>query len=193
MYVTNFGVKILNYNERRRLFLCCRMCRKYCHCSEIQIGLRGRKACWVFARTSEVADVSSKLHTVLSFSIQLTPSHKRKLFKAHFSINYSPADVDNVRLLLTRMMSDPTTKVFSLFLDTLYDFLNAHKLDLGSWLYTLLTRLFNKMSVELLPTVQAKLDRCFDLIRASFAAENQFQQLLKFVNDSLQTPNLKVS
>ncbi|GAU88268.1 hypothetical protein RvY_01005-2 [Ramazzottius varieornatus] len=103
-----------------------------------------------------------------------------------------PADVDNVRLLLTRMMSDPTTKVFSLFLDTLYDFLNAHKLDLGSWLYTLLTRLFNKMSVELLPTVQAKLDRCFDLIRASFAAENQFQQLLKFVNDSLQTPNLKV-
>lgn len=104
----------------------------------------------------------------------------------------SPADVDNVRLLLTRMMSDPTTKVFSLFLDSLYDFISVHKLDLGSWLYTLLTRLFGKMSVDLLPSVQGKIDRCFELIRGSFAAENQFQQLLKFVNDSLQTPNLKV-
>ncbi|XP_055338977.1 CLIP-associating protein 1-like isoform X2 [Paramacrobiotus metropolitanus] len=103
-----------------------------------------------------------------------------------------PADVDNVRLLLTRMMSDPTTKVFSLFLDTLYDFINVHKLDLGSWLYTLLTRLFGKMSVDLLPSVQCKVERCLELIRGSFAAENQFQQLLKFINDSLQTPNTKV-
>ena len=118
---------------------------------------------------------------------------QKKSSQSTFFINYSPADVDNVRLLLTRMMSDPTTKVFSLFLDTLYDFLSAHKLDLGSWLYILLTRLFNKMSAELLPSVQAKLDRCFDLIRASFAAENQFQSLLKYVNDSLQTPNLKVN
>ena len=100
--------------------------------------------------------------------------------------------MDNARLLLTRMISDPTTKAFSLFLDTLHDFISVHKLDLGSWLYTLLTRLLTKQSVDLLPSVQAKLERCFALIRASFAAESQFQQLLKFVNDSLQTPNLKV-
>lgn len=90
------------------------------------------------------------------------------------------------------MISDPTTKAFSLFLDTLHDFIAVHKLELGSWLYTLLTRLLAKMSVDLVPSVQAKLERCFQLVRSSFAAENQFQQLLKFVNDSLQTPNLRV-
>lgn len=63
------------------------------------------------------------------------------------------------------MMNDPTTKVIGLFLDALHEFVDCCKLDLGFWLYTLMTKLLSKQGAELVPTVQNKIDKLYELVR----------------------------
>uniref|UniRef100_A0A2K6GEV4 Cytoplasmic linker associated protein 2 n=1 Tax=Propithecus coquereli TaxID=379532 RepID=A0A2K6GEV4_PROCO len=47
--------------------------------------------------------------------------------------------------IFTRMFADPHGKVFSMFLETLVDFIQVHKDDLQDWLFVLLTQLLKKM------------------------------------------------
>ncbi|KAF3824543.1 hypothetical protein GH733_008828 [Mirounga leonina] len=77
--------------------------------------------------------------------------------------------------IFTRMFADPHSKVFSMFLETLVDFIIIHKDDLQDWLFVLLTQLLKKMGADLLGSVQAK-----------------FNILMRFIVDQTQTPNLKV-
>uniref|UniRef100_A0A087X3P3 Cytoplasmic linker associated protein 1a n=1 Tax=Poecilia formosa TaxID=48698 RepID=A0A087X3P3_POEFO len=52
--------------------------------------------------------------------------------------------------IFTRMFADPHSKrVFSMFLETLVDFVTVHKDDLQDWLFVLLTQLLKKMGADL--------------------------------------------
>ncbi|XP_030210321.1 CLIP-associating protein 1-B isoform X10 [Gadus morhua] len=95
--------------------------------------------------------------------------------------------------IFTRMFADPHSKrVFSMFLETLVDFLSLHHEDLQDWLFVLLTQLLKKMGADLLGSVQAKVQKALDVTRESFPCEQQFNILMRFIVDQTQTPNLKV-
>ncbi|CAH2283524.1 CLIP-associating 2 isoform X17 [Pelobates cultripes] len=94
--------------------------------------------------------------------------------------------------IFTRMFADPHSKVFSMFLETLVDFVHVHKDDLQDWLFVLITQLLKKMGADLLGSVQAKVQRALDVTRESFPTELQFSILMRFTVDQTQTPNLKV-
>ncbi|XP_063041393.1 CLIP-associating protein 2 [Engraulis encrasicolus] len=114
--------------------------------------------------------------------------------------------------IFTRMFADPHSKresrgfgsaesvissasfkrVFSMFLETLVDFIGVHKDDLQDWLFVLLTQLLKKMGADLLGSVQAKVQKALDVTRESFANDLQFTILMRFTVDQTQTPNLKV-
>ncbi|XP_033991256.1 CLIP-associating protein 1-A-like isoform X2 [Trematomus bernacchii] len=95
--------------------------------------------------------------------------------------------------IFTRMFADPHSKrVFSMFLETLVDFVLLHRDDLQDWIFVLLTQLLKKMGAELLGSVQAKVQRALDVTRESFPYETQFNILMRFIVDQTQTPNLKV-
>ncbi|XP_032412040.1 CLIP-associating protein 1-A-like isoform X18 [Xiphophorus hellerii] len=95
--------------------------------------------------------------------------------------------------IFTRMFADPHSKrVFSMFLETLVDFIVLHRDDLQDWLFVLLTQLLKKMGADLLGSVQAKVQKALDVTRDSFPLELQFNILMRFIVDQTQTPNLKV-
>ncbi|XP_066546914.1 CLIP-associating protein 2 isoform X19 [Amia ocellicauda] len=94
--------------------------------------------------------------------------------------------------IFTRMFADPHSKVFSMFLETLVDFIHVHKEDLQDWLFVLLTQLLKKMGADLLGSVQAKVQKALDVTRESFPHDLQFNILMRFTVDQTQTPNLKV-
>ncbi|XP_034466544.1 CLIP-associating protein 1-B-like isoform X14 [Hippoglossus hippoglossus] len=94
--------------------------------------------------------------------------------------------------IFTRMFADPHSKVFSMFLETLVDFIVLHRDDLQDWLFVLLTQLLKKMGADLLGSVQAKVQKALDITRESFPYEQQFNILMRFIVDQTQTPNLKV-
>uniref|UniRef100_A0A8C4FG94 TOG domain-containing protein n=1 Tax=Dicentrarchus labrax TaxID=13489 RepID=A0A8C4FG94_DICLA len=111
--------------------------------------------------------------------------------------------------IFTRMFADPhmyVTKkemnlnepfksnqaVFSMFLETLVDFVLVHREDLQDWLFVLLTQLLKKMGADLLGSVQAKVQKALDITRESFPFDQQFNILMRFIVDQTQTPNLKV-
>uniref|UniRef100_A0A672MRV2 CLIP-associating protein 1-like n=1 Tax=Sinocyclocheilus grahami TaxID=75366 RepID=A0A672MRV2_SINGR len=94
--------------------------------------------------------------------------------------------------IFTRMFADPHSKVFSMFLETLVDFITVHREDLQDWLFVLLTQLLKKMGADLLGSVQAKVQKALDVTRESFPFDQQFNILMRFIVDQTQTPNLKV-
>uniref|UniRef100_A0AAX7VKA5 TOG domain-containing protein n=1 Tax=Astatotilapia calliptera TaxID=8154 RepID=A0AAX7VKA5_ASTCA len=94
--------------------------------------------------------------------------------------------------IFTRMFADPHSKVFSMFLETLVDFVTVHREDLQDWLFVLLTQLLKKMGADLLGSVQAKVQKALDVTRESFPFDQQFNILMRFIVDQTQTPNLKV-
>ncbi|XP_041662903.1 CLIP-associating protein 1a isoform X22 [Cheilinus undulatus] len=95
--------------------------------------------------------------------------------------------------IFTRMFADPHSKrVFSMFLETLVDFVTVHREDLQDWLFVLLTQLLKKMGADLLGSVQAKVQKALDITRESFPFDQQFNILMRFIVDQTQTPNLKV-
>uniref|UniRef100_A0A672PWV2 Cytoplasmic linker associated protein 1 n=1 Tax=Sinocyclocheilus grahami TaxID=75366 RepID=A0A672PWV2_SINGR len=103
--------------------------------------------------------------------------------------------------IFTRMFADPHSKhssdscvnrVFSMFLETLVDFITLHREDLQDWLFVLLTQLLKKMGADLLGSVQAKVQQALDVTRDSFPYDQQFNILMRFIVDQTQTPNLKV-
>ncbi|XP_049340604.1 CLIP-associating protein 1a isoform X23 [Astyanax mexicanus] len=94
--------------------------------------------------------------------------------------------------IFTRMFADPHSKVFSMFLETLVDFVTVHREDLQDWLFVLLTQLLKKMGADLLGSVQLKVQKALDVTRESFPFDQQFNILMRFIVDQTQTPNLKV-
>ncbi|MEQ2186076.1 hypothetical protein GOODEAATRI_024895, partial [Goodea atripinnis] len=120
----------------------------------------------------------------------------------------------STRLHCKCMVFMNTSDVFSMFLETLVDFVTVHKEDLQDWLFLLLTQLLKKMGADLLGSVQAKVQKALDIpaslfgyegilwlqlislcllrVRESFPFDQQFNILMRFIVDQTQTPNLKV-
>jgi CLIP-associating protein 1/2 len=63
------------------------------------------------------------------------------------------------------MTIPPSPQVFSMFLETLVDFVTVHRDDLQDWLFVLLTQLLKKMGADLLGSVQAKVQKALDITR----------------------------
>ncbi|XP_071041117.1 CLIP-associating protein 1 isoform X36 [Parasteatoda tepidariorum] len=103
----------------------------------------------------------------------------------------SHIELKKVTDIFSKIFMDPHTKVFSLFLDTLNELIIVHKNDLSNWLYILMTRLFLKMGNDLLNSVLKKVQNTLELVKESFPLENQFNAIMKFLNDQTQTPNNK--
>eukprot|EP00066_Takifugu_rubripes_P015377 XP_011604643.1 PREDICTED: CLIP-associating protein 1-B-like isoform X2 [Takifugu rubripes] len=114
----------------------------------------------------------------------------QNLFKSQRML--SRVELKRLCEIFTRMFADPHSKVFSMFLETLVDFIVLHREDLQDWLFVLLTQLLKKMGADLLGSVQAKVQKALDVTRESFPYEQQFNILMRFIVDQTQTPNLKV-
>ncbi|XP_076879411.1 CLIP-associating protein 1-B [Brachyhypopomus gauderio] len=106
--------------------------------------------------------------------------------------NLSRVELKRLCEIFTRMFADPHSKVFSMFLETLVDFITLHREELQDWLFVLLTQLLKKMGADLLGSVQAKVQKALDITRDSFPYDQQFNILMRFIVDQTQTPNLKV-
>ncbi|KAH9526433.1 CLIP-associating protein 1, variant 2 [Dermatophagoides farinae] len=94
--------------------------------------------------------------------------------------------------IFTRMLVDPHTKAFSLFLNTLNELIHIYKNDLNSWLYILMTRLFLKAGSDTLGSIQTRILKTFELIRESFPIDHQFNVIMRLLSDQTQTLNTKV-
>lgn len=68
--------------------------------------------------------------------------------------------------IFTRMFHDPHGKVFSVYVDTLAQFVSAYSAELTDWLYICLTRLLIKTGVDMLASVQARIQKTLDVIRS---------------------------
>ncbi|RVE66518.1 hypothetical protein OJAV_G00108310 [Oryzias javanicus] len=115
-----------------------------------------------------------------------------EIFTRMFADPHSKRDSGRVYGTAESGISSASFKVFSMFLETLVDFIQVHKDDLQDWLFVLLTQLLKKMGADLLGSVQAKVQRALDVTRESFPNDLQFTILMRFTVDQTQTPNLKV-
>ncbi|TKS88459.1 CLIP-associating protein 2 [Collichthys lucidus] len=114
-----------------------------------------------------------------------------EIFTRMFADPHSKRDSSRVYGTAESGISSASFKVFSMFLETLVDFIVVHKEDLQDWLFVLLTQLLKKMGADLLGSVQAKVQRALDITRESFPNDLQFTILMRFTVDQTQTPNLK--
>ncbi|XP_071356198.1 CLIP-associating protein 2 isoform X20 [Trachinotus anak] len=115
-----------------------------------------------------------------------------EIFTRMFADPHSKRDSGRVYGTAESGISSASFKVFSMFLETLVDFILVHKDDLQDWLFVLLTQLLKKMGADLLGSVQAKVQKALDVTRESFPNDLQFTILMRFTVDQTQTPNLKV-
>ncbi|KAF1381575.1 hypothetical protein PFLUV_G00155400 [Perca fluviatilis] len=111
-----------------------------------------------------------------------------EIFTRMFADPHSKRDCSRVYGTAESGISSASFKVFSMFLETLVDFIQVHKEDLQDWLFVLLTQLLKKMGADLLGSVQAKVQRALDVTRESFPNDLQFTILMRFTVDQTQTP-----
>ncbi|KAJ6224538.1 hypothetical protein RDWZM_003083 [Blomia tropicalis] len=104
----------------------------------------------------------------------------------------NPFELKRITDIFTKMLVDPHTKAFSLFLTILNELIQNYKLELNSWLYILVTRLFLKVGSDTLGSIQTRILKTFELIRESFPIEHQFNVIMRLMSDQTQTLNAKV-
>lgn len=160
-------------------------------CSERSYGSRNGSIPHYLRQTEDVAEV-------LNHCASSNWSERKEGLLGLQNLLKSQRTLSRVELkrlceIFTRMFADPHSKrVFSMFLETLVDFIIIHKDDLQDWLFVLLTQLLKKMGADLLGSVQAKVQKALDVTRDSFPFDQQFNILMRFIVDQTQTPNLKV-
>ncbi|XP_043107654.1 CLIP-associating protein 1-B isoform X7 [Puntigrus tetrazona] len=160
-------------------------------CSERSFSSRNGAGPHYLRQTEDVAEI-------LNHCASSNWSERKEGLLGLQNLLKSPRVLSRVELkrlceIFTRMFADPHSKrVFSMFLETLVDFITLHRDDLQDWLFILLTQLLKKLGADLLGSVQAKVQRALDVTRDSFPYDQQFNILMRFIVDQTQTPNLKV-
>ncbi|KAM9397943.1 CLIP-associating protein 1-B-like isoform 10-T10 [Salvelinus alpinus] len=159
-------------------------------CSELSYGSRNGGPPHYMRQTEDVAEV-------LNHCASSNWSERKEGLLGLQNLLVSQRILSRVELkrlceIFTRMFADPHSKVFSMFLETLVDFITLHREDVQDWLFVLLTQLLKKMGADLLGSVQAKVQKALDVTRDSFPLDQQFNILMRFIVDQTQTPNLKV-
>lgn len=79
---------------------------------------------------------------------------------------YSVADLKKVTEIFARMFYDPQSKVFSVFAETVVDFVGVHADDLSHWLPILLPRLFLKLVSDLRGSIHTKVQQALQAVRS---------------------------
>lgn len=160
-------------------------------CSERSYGSRNGGIPHYLRQTEDVAEVLNHCASSNWSERKEGLVGLQNLLKSHRTL--SRVELKRLCEIFTRMFADPHSKrVFSMFLETLVDFVIIHKEDLQDWLFILLTQLLKKMGADLLGSVQAKVQKALDVTRDSFPFDQQFTILMRFIVDQTQTPNLKV-
>ena len=80
----------------------------------------------------------------------------------------SDTDLKKVMEIFSRMFFEPHSKVLSVFVETLVDFVSVHAADLAPWLPLLLPRLFIKLTSDLRGSIHSKVELALRAVR-SFA------------------------
>ncbi|XP_067837211.1 CLIP-associating protein 2 isoform X3 [Heptranchias perlo] len=159
-------------------------------CSERSYSSRNGSIPTYMRQTEDVAEVLNRCASTNFSERKEGLLGLQNLLKNQRSL--SRVELKRLCEIFTRMFADPHSKVFSMFLETLVDFIHVHKEDLQDWLFVLLTQLLKKMGADLLGSVQAKVQKALDIARESFPNDLQFSILMRFTVDQTQTPNLKV-
>ncbi|XP_029314342.1 CLIP-associating protein 1a isoform X21 [Cottoperca gobio] len=160
-------------------------------CSERSYGSRNGGIPHYLRQTEDVAEVLNHCASSNWSERKEGLLGLQNLFKSQRIL--SRVELKRLCEIFTRMFADPHSKrVFSMFLETLVDFITVHREDLQDWLFVLLTQLLKKMGADLLGSVQAKVQKALDVTRESFPFDQQFNILMRFIVDQTQTPNLKV-
>ncbi|KAJ7345900.1 hypothetical protein JRQ81_001850, partial [Phrynocephalus forsythii] len=160
-------------------------------CSERSYGSRNGGIPHYLRQTEDVAEVLNHCASANWSERKEGLIGLQNLLKSQRTL--SRVELKRLCEIFTRMFADPHSKrVFSMFLETLVDFIIIHKDDLQDWLFVLLTQLLKKMGADLLGSVQAKVQKALDVTRDSFPFDQQFNILMRFIVDQTQTPNLKV-
>ncbi|XP_063743771.1 LOW QUALITY PROTEIN: CLIP-associating protein 1a [Eleginops maclovinus] len=159
-------------------------------CSERSYGSRNGGIPHYLRQTEDVAEVLNHCASSNWSERKEGLLGLQNLFKSQRIL--SRVELKRLCEIFTRMFADPHSKVFSMFLETLVDFVTVHREDLQDWLFVLLTQLLKKMGADLLGSVQAKVQKALDITRDSFPFDQQFNILMRFIVDQTQTPNLKV-
>nr|XP_033800276.1 CLIP-associating protein 1 isoform X7 [Geotrypetes seraphini] len=159
-------------------------------CSERSYGSRNGSIPHYLRQTEDVAEVLNHCASSNWSERKEGLIGLQNLLKSQRTL--SRVELKRLCEIFTRMFADPHSKVFSMFLETLVDFIIIHKEDLQDWLFVLLTQLLKKMGADLLGSVQAKVQKALDVTRDSFPFDQQFNILMRFIVDQTQTPNLKV-
>jgi len=74
-------------------------------------------------------------------------------------------DLKKVTELFTRMFYDPQSKVLSVFIETIVDFVAVHSEDLVAWLPILLPRLFLRLTADLRGSIHTKVQQALQAVR----------------------------
>ncbi|XP_030644531.1 CLIP-associating protein 2 isoform X3 [Chanos chanos] len=160
-------------------------------CSERSYSSRNGSIPTYMRQTEDVAEVLNRCASANWSERKEGLMGLQKLLKNQRTL--SRVELKRLCEIFTRMFADPHSKrVFSMFLETLVDFIVVHKDELQDWLFVLLTQLLKKMGADLLGSVQAKVQKALDVTRESFPNDLQFTILMRFTVDQTQTPNLKV-
>ncbi|XP_036371628.1 CLIP-associating protein 2 isoform X7 [Megalops cyprinoides] len=160
-------------------------------CSERSYSSRNGSIPTYMRQTEDVAEVLNRCASSNWSERKEGLMGLQSMFKSQRTL--SRVELKRLCEIFTRMFADPHSKrVFSMFLETLVDFIHVHKDDLQDWLFVLLTQLLKKMGADLLGSVQAKVQKALDVTRESFPNDLQFAILMRFTVDQTQTPNLKV-
>ncbi|XP_025016530.1 CLIP-associating protein 2 isoform X2 [Tetranychus urticae] len=114
-----------------------------------------------------------------------------QFFLRHSTRSLHTYELKRITDIFTKMLLDPHTKTFTLFLEILNELIISYKHELNNWLYILMTRLFLKMGHDTLNSVQSKIAETLDLIRDSFSSCDQLHVIIRFLSDQTQTPGVK--
>lgn len=96
------------------------------------------------------------------------PSHRRTHHRRLQLQQPRLKSVTSVKSVSSLPLFPVSSQVFSMFLETLVDFITLHRDDLQDWLFVLLTQLLKKMGADLLGSVQAKVQKALDVTRSDF-------------------------
>lgn len=142
-------------------------------------------------------NISQNYPEILSLLQQDSTNSKRDglhslLTYLHGMRSLSSDEAIRIKETFNRYFAEPNSKIYSLFLDVLSEFIVQCKNDLQDWLFILLTRLLQRLSTDILTSTQAKIARVLDVVRDSYPYDHQFQIITKYVTDNTQTPSLKM-
>uniref|UniRef100_A0A0X3P8A4 TOG domain-containing protein n=1 Tax=Schistocephalus solidus TaxID=70667 RepID=A0A0X3P8A4_SCHSO len=104
----------------------------------------------------------------------------------------SQPEVNRLADVLSSIFGDSSSKVLSLFMDTLQLFMKTYHPLLHDWVYVALVRLLSRQGHEVLSSHQRAIKETLTVLRSTFPLDLQFFHCCRFIIDDALTPAPKV-